>query len=351
MYALDIGRVSSLAIKPHPSESSQTNKTTKKSDRRRLLGAHVSAGRDNNFGITSAQDLKINTAQIFGSNKVQWAPRSYSKEQISRFRCGREKAGLEKVFSHGIYLINLGADKENPVVYEKSIRAVAEGLKICDILDLDGLIIHLGSNYGLGIEGVLGSVITGLLEARKLSRCNIPLLLENAAGSPRVIGGRLEDFAPIIEGLDGDPRIQVCLDTAHAYAFGYDLRTDEGLSLFLSEAQESFELERLTALHINDSKVACGETLDRHENLGAGKIGFAGLSKTLNHPLLINVPAIMETPGFDGTGPDRGNVEILKSLCGELAVAPEILMRRARQRASRRHRNRLASKRIKDDSS
>ncbi len=340
-----------MTIKPHTSNHYRTNKALGNAACRRLLGAHVSASKDNNFGVAPAQDLNINAAQIFGSNKLQWAPRNYSKEQISNFRYGREKAGLKKVFSHGIYLINLGAAKENPVVYKKSIRAVAEGLKICESLGLDGLIIHLGSNYGLGIEGVLKSVITGLLEARQLSRCNVPLLLENAAGSPRVIGGRLADFAPIIEGLDGDPLIQVCIDTAHAHAFGYDLGTDKGLSLLLSEAQNSFGLERLKALHINDSKVACGETLDRHENLGAGKIGFAGLSKTLNHPLLSDVPAIMETPGYDGTGPDRGNVEILKSLCGELAVAPEILMRRARQRASRRHRRRLASKRIKDKSS
>lgn len=314
-----------------------------------LLGAHVSATRDNHYGIDRARTLGINCAQIFGTNKVQWKARKYTPEQVTDFRSARAAAGIGPIFSHGIYLINLGAREENPEIYEKSVQALAAGLKICNLLGLDGIIFHLGSNYGLGLGGVLESVVSGLARARDLSGCDIPLLLENSAGSERVIGGRFADFDAIINELHGDLRLRVCVDTAHAFAFGYDLASPGGLEQMTAEIEATIGFDRIAALHLNDSKVECGGALDRHANLGEGHIGYDGLAGVLNHPRIRSLPVMLETPGFDGEGPDQGNVEIMRSLAGHLDVEPAVLAQRAKRRVAYRARQ-IAAQRAKKSS-
>lgn len=299
-----------------------------------LLGAHCSATAANHFGVDRAVELGCQCMQIFGSNNRQWKARTYSEAEIIAFRHARERAGLGPVFSHAIYLVNLGARNANPDIYFNSIASLAAGLRICDLLGLDGLIVHVGSNYGLGLEGVLSSVTEGLLRAREESACDVPLLLENTAGNTRLVGGRFSDFAAIFDALDDDPRLGVCVDTAHAFAFGYDLTTAAGLERMMREIDRAVGLKRVGAVHLNDSKVPCGRNMDRHENLGQGHIGYAGLARILRHPKLAGVPALLETPGFDGERPDRGNVEIMRALAGELDEDPEVLARRAKRRAA-----------------
>ena len=300
-----------------------------------LLGAHCTAGAANNFGIDRAVELGCECVQIFGSNKVQWAARRYAEDQIESFRTARARSSVGPMFSHAIYLINLGARDENPGVYERSVESLVGGLRICDQLGLDGLIVHVGSNYGRGLGGVLDSVVQGLREARARSECDVPLILENTAGNSRLIGGKFEDFAAIFDELDGDPRLAVCVDTAHAFARGYDLASDGGLDQMLEEIEAAVGLARVKAVHLNDSKVECGRNLDRHENLGEGHIGYEGLAQVLREPKLRGVPAILETPGFDGEGPDRGNMEIMRALAGESDEAPEAIARRAKRRVAR----------------
>ena len=306
----------------------------------------MSATQVNHFGMDRARELGINCAQIFGTNKIQWKAREYTPDQVAAFRATRAEAGIGPVFSHGIYLINLGARDENPEIYEKSVHALASGLKICALLGLDGVIFHLGSNYGLGLAGVLESVVSGLARARDLSECDVPLLLENSAGSERVIGGRFTDFDAIINELHGDPRLRICVDTAHAFAFGYDLARPEGLDRMSAEIEASIGFDRVSAIHLNDSKVECGRGLDRHANLGEGHIGYSGLAGVLNRPWMKNLPVILETPGFDGNGPDRGNVEIMRSLAGRLDVEPAVLALRAKRRVAYRVRQ-LSARRAK----
>ncbi len=329
-----------------PQSSRGSRLPTKHRIKPMMLGAHCSATRDNNFGIDRAVELGCETAQIFGSNKLQWKPKSYTDSDVQSFREAREEAGLGPIFSHAIYLINLGAKRTKPEIYERSISSLSSGLQICDLLGLDGLVVHLGSNYGLGLEGVIDSVEEGLSRAREDSGSSVPLLLENTAGSSRLIGGRFTDFATVFDAVDDDRMLGVCIDTAHAFAFGYDLTEEAGLDLMLSEIDSAIGLQRVMALHLNDSKVEYGRNLDRHENLGQGHIGYEGISRVLLEPRLVGIPAILETPGFDGAGPDKGNLDIMRSLAGRLDENPEVIAKRAKQRAARKKAKVPVAKRV-----
>ena len=297
----------------------------------RPLGAHVSATAANNFGLDRMAELGIGCAQVFGTNKMQWKARTYRPEQITRFRQAAAAAGVGPIFSHGIYLANFGSREANPPVWEKSIAATIAGLSICETLGHAGLIVHLGSNYGLGFDGVLDSVVDALGQVLTEHTGSARLILENAAGSARIIGGRVSELGRVIDGLDGDSRLGVCIDTAHAFAFGYDLRDRAGIAELAADVDLAGIGDRLQVLHVNDSKVDCGQLRDRHANLGEGYIGIDGISQTVRHPQFAGLPLVLETPGFSGGGPDAANVALLEIAAGRRRGDPDEIVRLARQ--------------------
>ena len=297
----------------------------------RPLGAHVSATTANNFGLERIAELGIGCAQVFGTNKMQWKAREYRPEQVTRFRQAAAAAAVGPIFSHGIYLANFGAREANPPVWEKSIAATVAGLAICESLGHRGLIVHLGSNYGLGFDGVLPSVVDALEQVLAEHSGSTRLILENAAGSARIIGGRVAELGQVISALGGDPRLGVCIDTAHAFAFGYDLRESDGVEELTADIERAGVGDRLQAMHVNDSKIDCGGLRDRHANLGEGLIGMAGIARTVRHPLFARLPLILETPGFAGGGPDAANVALLEIADGRRQGDPETIVELARQ--------------------
>lgn len=297
----------------------------------RPLGAHVSATAANNFGLERMAELGIGCAQVFGSNKMQWKARTYRPEQIARFRRAAAAAGVGPIFSHGIYLANFGAREANPPVWEKSITATVAGLSICQTLGHAGLIVHLGSNYGLGFDAVLDSVLDALGQVLAEHTGSARLILENSAGSARIIGGRVSELGRVIDGLGGDPRLGVCIDTAHAFAYGYELREDAGIAELVSDIERAGIGERLLVMHVNDSKIDCGGLRDRHANLGEGFIGIDGITRTVRHRLFADLPLVLETPGFSGGGPDAANVALLEIAAGRRQDDPEEIVELARQ--------------------
>lgn len=296
----------------------------------RPLGAHVSATAANNFGLERIAELGIDCAQVFGTNKMQWKARAYRPEQIERFRQAAA-AVVGPIFSHGIYLANFGSREANPPVWEKSVTATIAGLAICDTLGHEGLIVHLGSNYGLGFEGVLDSVVDALGRVLAEHHGSARLILENSAGNTRIIGGEVSELGRVIDGLGGDPRLGVCIDTAHAFAFGYDLRADSGIAELASDIDRAGIGDRLRVMHVNDSKVDCGQLRDRHANLGEGFIGIDAIGQTVRHPLFAGLPLVLETPGFSGGGPDAANVALLEIADGRRHGDPEKIVGLARQ--------------------
>jgi deoxyribonuclease-4 len=276
------------------------------------LGLHISTAGNLAAAPERARAMGADTIQIFASSPRMWRPAHYTAEQGSAFRAACEQAHISPVFIHNIYLVSFGTD--SPELLEKGIAATRNQLEAADILGAAGVITHMGSHKGAGFEQALPRI------AKAIGRClegdaRAQLILENSAGAGGNIGNSLEEIAAIINALGHPARLAVCIDTAHALAAGYEIRTAAGWSHFLDDFDRLIGLERLATVHLNDSKVDIGSHRDRHENIGDGFIGTEGFRTILNEPRIRDTPGLLEVPGVDGkSGPDAANLNRLREL-------------------------------------
>lgn len=276
-----------------------------------IIGAHVSAAGGLEKVFARADEIGAEAIQMFGSSPRQWAVVQPSAETVKKFQEVQENSRVQQVFLHAPYLVNIGhPDRE---MREKSITALAGHLEICRRLGADGLIFHIGSGKGVPREEAHRAVVESMRFV--LQRVGgARLVIENSAGEGDKIGATSEEIAQLIT-LVGSERVGVCIDTAHAFASGMiDEYTPEKVRLLFDVFQKTFGLSRLIAFHVNDSKVPTGAKKDRHENIGEGHIGIEGFRAFINEPRIENRALLLEVPGFDGQGPDKGNVDILRSL-------------------------------------
>jgi deoxyribonuclease-4 len=276
-----------------------------------IYGLHISTAGSLVKTPARARQMGADVIQIFASNPRGWRPTVYSQADADAFRLALKENNLT-AFAHMIYLVNFGGVDDE--LRQKSITALSQTLAASDLLGLAGVITHLGSHKGLAVETALENVIGALKEAMKGTKS--PLIIEIAAGSGSVIADTLDEIAYIVKGLS-DPRVGVCIDTAHTLASGYEIRTPAGFDKFLAEFEEKIGLDKLVAMHLNDSKIDLGGRVDRHENIGDGYIGNEGFKVILNHPKLANVPGMLEVPGLDDKGPDQANLDRLRSLTND----------------------------------
>jgi len=181
------------------------------------------------------------------------------------------------------------------------------------------VIFHIGSHMGAGYDAKLSQVVDYVRKVVDNTPDDAWMILENAAGMGGAIGSKFAELGTIIRE-SGSDRVRVCLDTQHAFAAGHDLRTRAGLDKMFEEFDRDVGLERLVAVHGNDSKIALGGGVDRHANIGEGEIGRDGFVNILSHPSFAEIPFLLEVPGIEDHGPDKENVEILKSLRAAVAV-------------------------------
>jgi apurinic endonuclease APN1 len=193
-------------------------------------------------------------------------------------------------------------------------------MNTCSQLGIQGVIFHLGSHKGMGLDAVFDQICRACSDVLENSPGDTQLILENSAGSGGTIGSRFADLGRIIK-MVGSDRLKVCLDTQHSYAAGYDLASAEGLELAMTEFEQEVGFQQLVAVHANDSKVELGSGRDRHENIGDGHIGKDGFRRIMGHRAFKDVPFLLEVPGFDGKGPDQQNIDTLKALRSESAGA------------------------------
>lgn len=297
------------------------------------IGIHTSIAGDLVGALESATKLGCNALQIFSASPRMW-PRPGSRiteADAARFCVRRAELGLGPLVVHANYLINLASPDR--VMRARSIQAIHDEMVRARALGADFLVVHPGSGRGQDRAQSVRDVAEGLHQAARgvrfgverfsdLSRGGLRVLLENTSGMGSALGMRFEELRAILD-LAPDLPLGICLDTAHAFEAGYEIHTEAGLAQTLGALDRAVGLDRVTIVHVNDSKTPFGSRVDRHEHIGRGKIGLAAFRRILNHPRLsagVNegLPGrayILETP-LDAPGDDRRNVRALWTLVG-----------------------------------
>lgn len=293
-----------------------------------IIGAHISTkggivGANGHSPLLDyAQYLGVQAIQIHPSQPQQWAKPKISDEEASDFAQKMKKRKLGPLFFHNIYLINF-ASQDNRI-WHGSITSTVNYLRLADRMTATGVITHLGSTKGANWKTAKQRVTDGLhrvfddLDRTGGSMCppssRPKFIIETAAGAGNVIGDDLDEVAQIFKSTKDDYPCGICIDTAHLFASGRPIHTQDGLDDLLQEIDQKIGLQNLVAVHLNDSMSEFNSKRDRHENIGQGKIGDEALARIINHPKLKNVPFILEVPGFEKTGPDKQNVDHIRDL-------------------------------------
>jgi deoxyribonuclease-4 len=278
-----------------------------------IIGAHVSAAGGISKAIDRGADIGAEAVQIFGSSTRSWRFKALTGAEAEDFRTKNADAGMSPPFLHAIYLINLG--NANPDNVEKSVTSLVNYMRLADQIGAGGVIFHPGSHGGAGYDGVFQQVVDSIKLVLDQTPEGPLLCLENMAGMGQHIGAKFSELGEVLKAVDS-PRLGICLDTQHAFAAGYDLTNPEGVAGMIEEFDRDIGLDRLAAVHANDSKRACGSGVDRHDNIGEGLIGEEGFTNIMSHPAFGEVPFFLEVPGFGEKrgGPDKPNVDILKAI-------------------------------------
>jgi deoxyribonuclease IV len=276
-----------------------------------LIGAHVSSAGGIHTAIDRAEAMGADSVQVFTQSPRTWRPTNHPPENFETFKERRAEAGIGGVLCHALYLINLANPKDD--FYEKSVTALVNTVDVGCAIDADGVVFHVGSHLGAGMEAGLDRVVAAMKLV--LDRCSDPtwLLMENTAGTGATIGRSVEELALLFDRLERHPRLGICLDSCHLYASGYDVTDEAALDSLLDEVDREIGLDRLRALHVNDSAAPLGSNRDRHANVGEGLMGKK-LGVFLGNPRLQGLPAVLEVPGTDGRGPDADEVKKAKKL-------------------------------------
>lgn len=278
-----------------------------------LFGAHVSSSGGIWQAIDRAEAMGCDAVQVFTQSPRMWRPTNHTPDAIARFRERRAEAGIESVVCHALYLVNLASP--DPVIHGKSMAAMRATLTAAAAIGAEGVIFHVGSHLGAGLDAVLERVVAALRELLELTTDDLWLLMENSAGAGGTIGRSTDELAVIHAALDHHPRLGLCLDSCHWFVSGVDVTDSAALARAVADLDRQIGLDRLRCLHVNDSAAERGSNRDRHASIGEGLMGD-GLRTFLRHPAFQDLPAILETPGPDGHGADAAEIARVRALHG-----------------------------------
>jgi len=276
-----------------------------------LLGAHVSI----TGGVFKAPErgraLTCDCMQVFSKNQMQWKTKPLADADAARFREESRKHGIVETVIHDSYLINLASPDD--ALLTKSREAFVDEMRRAELLGVRYLVFHPGAHVGSGEQAGLRAIAESMDWARRESGSSgVILLLENTAGQGSVLGHSFEQLAKIIDLLEDSKGAGVCFDTCHAYAAGYDVKTPRGYERTFGLLDDVIGVDRIKAMHINDSKGKLGSRLDRHEQIGRGYIGVDGFRNLMNDERFRDVPMVLETPG--GEKEYARELKLLRSL-------------------------------------
>lgn len=281
------------------------------------LGAHVSAAGGIDKAVDRAVKIGAETIQVFASSPRGWAFKPIPDEKAQAFRDKAAAAGIRSTFLHGSYLVNIGGA---PELLAKSIGSLTNHMNAAAQIGAEGVIFHSGSHKGVGFDAVFEQAVDALRQALANTDDGVKLIIENCAGMGAQIGASFNELGRLVKAVDS-PRVNICLDTEHAFAAGYNIADPQGLHDAMAEFDAEIGLDRLIVVHANDAKVKFGSGIDRHENIGEGYIGIAGFETIIAHPAFADTPFLLEVPGANRKGPDKPNLDRLKDIRRRLASA------------------------------
>ena len=283
-------------------------------ERQCLLGAHLSIAGGLENALYRAAALECNVLQIFTKNASTWKERTLQVAEVERFDAARAETGIREVAAHTSYLINIASPDRKQRL--RSCAALEEELKRASALQISDVVLHPGSHMGAGESRGLEKAAESLNAVlSKQSRSSSRLLLETTAGQGNSLGYRFEQIAELLDRIEDQSKIGVCLDTAHIFAAGYDIRTVASFSAVMRQFDAAVGLKHLRLIHLNDSKKELGTRIDRHQHIGEGFIGLEAFGCILRDRRLTAIPKIIETPkDAPGRKWDRVNLDRLRAL-------------------------------------
>jgi deoxyribonuclease-4 len=277
------------------------------------LGAHESIAGGLHRAFDRARSVGCDAVQIFVKSNRAWAVKPLTDEDVARFRARAEETGIQPVVGHASYLLNPATSDET--LWGRSRDTLIVELERCEALGVPYLVLHPGSHVGAGEEVGLALVARALGQVHAATPgFRAQILLETTAGQGTNLGYCFEHLAWLVDHAPEGGRLGVCLDTCHAFAAGYELRTPAGYAATIEAFDRTVGLEQLKAIHLNDCKGDLGSRKDRHEHIGQGGIGLDGFRHVVNDPRLAGLPGLLETPKSDDLHEDRENLAVLRSL-------------------------------------
>lgn len=278
------------------------------------FGAHMSIAGGVFNAITRGRDTTCDTIQIFNKSNNQWRAKSLGDDEVARYFDNIKETGVTVSCSHASYLINIASPKKD--LEKKSRESLQTEMERCEILKIPNLVFHPGSHVGEGEEAGMNRIADNINRMfDDLGPDNhVTLCLEGTAGQGTNLGYTFEQLAHMIDRVENDAKVGVCLDTCHMFAAGYPLTDPKEYKKTIKQFDDVVGLDRLKIFHINDSKKEFGSKRDRHEALGEGHIGLDAFRNIVNDPKLKKVPMILETPKEEDGLEDVRNLKILRGL-------------------------------------
>jgi deoxyribonuclease-4 len=290
-----------------------------------LFGAHYSTAGGVHMALRRAKSIGASLCQIFVKNNMQWFGKPISPQDLALYATERAANHFACVFGHAGYLINLGRPASGN--RDRSIKSLIQEVELATQLELPFLVLHPGAHLGAGEAAGIKQIVSGLDEVLAATkRSPVRIALENTAGQGTCLGNKIEHLAAVFDRVKKPERLGLCLDTAHFFAAGYDIRTPKGWNGAIREVASLVGVKQILAFHLNDSKTDLGSRVDRHEHIGKGKIGKEAFRHIVNDARFKKHPGCLETPKSDDLHEDVQNLATLRSLA-DMGCSPHCQIR------------------------
>ena len=274
-----------------------------------LIGAHMSTSGGLGNAVRNGKAIGCTAVQVFTSSPQQWKAKPVSDEMAANFKAACIETGISEVVSHDSYLINLCAPDPDKRI--QSIEGIKSEIERCAKYGIRYVVSHMGSHVGQGEEAGLAGVAESTRQVLAETPESVTICMETTAGQGTALMAKFEQLATILDKLNGNNRLAICLDTCHVFVAGYDIRTAETFLKTFEAFDRIIGFERLSVIHCNDSRKGLGSKVDRHANIGQGEIGPEAFRLLVNDKRFDSIPILIETPA-ENQGHEQ-DIALLKS--------------------------------------